>query len=68
MRLYFSRSGFIISTALLYGAGVVFTRARCESHLSKTNITVILLTCKREYHCAARRPKEEPEEKTFEQA
>ena len=68
MRLYFSRSGFIISTALLYGAGVVFTRARCEYHLSKTNITAILLTCKREYHCAARRPKEEPEEKTFEQA
>ena len=54
--------------ALLYGMSVVFTRTRYEYHLSKTNITVILLTCKREYHCAARRQKEVPEEKTFEQA
>ena len=47
---------------------VVSTRTKCEYHLSKTNITAILLTCKRECHCAARRPKEVPEEKTFEQA
>ena len=52
----------------LHRMGYFFTRTRCEYHLSKTNITAILLTCKREYHCAARRPKEEPEEKTFEQA
>ena len=56
--------------ALLYGMSVVFTRTRYEYHLLKTNITAkaILLTCKREYHCAARRPKEVPEEKTFKQA
>ena len=53
---------------LLYGMSVVFTRTRYEYHLSKTNITAILLTCKREYHCAARRQKEVPEEKTFEHA
>ena len=54
--------------ALLYGMSVVFTRTRYEYHLLKTNITAILLTCKRECHCAARRPKEVPEEKTHEQA
>ena len=39
MRRYFSRGGFIINMALLYGMSVVFTRTRYEYHLLKTNIT-----------------------------
>ena len=52
------------AAVLLYGAGCCF-----HSHKVRISLrSAISLTRKREYHCAVRRPKEEPEEKTFEQA